>query len=369
MANLLPAAFQQTSGSNDRRFRFKTKETHMKRNYAIGRQAAALLLGLGAFALAQGNALAQAAPAAAASSAEPLFDRPIRIEVPFSAGGTVDVAARVVATALGNKLNQSVIVENKPGAGGNIATTYTARAPASSPTLLVTMVNHFVNPVIFKDAGYDPDKDFVPILQLGTSPYVFVVSGKSKFNSLQDVADYAKANPGKLAWGFGGIGSPGHFFGIEFARAAHVETNPISYRGGPDLLTAIGGGQVDMVVMSAETSLPLIRDGKLKALASTGAVRNTVLPDVPTASEAIKGYEPLTGYTIMLAAPTIPHDKLVRLHDAMVEVVQSPQYQEQLKRVGATVTTTKTLEDSRTFFQQEGGRWQKLAKDSGLQVQ
>jgi tripartite-type tricarboxylate transporter receptor subunit TctC len=343
----------------------------MKRSYFIGRQAAALLLGIGALALSQGNAAAQTASAApsAAASDTPLFDHPIRIAVPFSAGGTVDVAARVVANALQTRLHQSVIVENKPGAGGNIATTYVARAPESSPTLLVTMVNHFVNPVIFKDAGYDPDKDFVPILQLGTSPYVFVVSGKSKFNNLQDVAAYAKANPGKLAWGFGGIGSPGHFFGIEFQRAAQIETNPISYRGGPDLLAAIAGGQVDMVVMSAETSLPLIRDGRLKALAATGATRNTVMPNVPTASEEIKGYEPLTGYTILLAAPSIPHDKLVKLHDAMVEIVQTPQYQEQLKRVGATVSTTKTLEESRAFFEKEGGRWRELAKNSGLKVQ
>jgi tripartite-type tricarboxylate transporter receptor subunit TctC len=306
---------------------------------------------------------------AAAQSEQPLFDYPVHIAVPFSAGGTVDVAARVIAKGLQKEIHQSVVVENKPGAGGNIAAVYVAHAPASQPTLLVTMVNHFVNPVIFKDPGYDPDKDFVPILQLGTSPYVFVVPGNSKFNSLADVAAYAKANPGKLAWGFGGIGSPGHFFGIEFARAAQVQTNPISYRGGPDLLTAVGGGQVDMVVMSAETSLPLIRDGKLKAIASTGDKRNAALPDVPTASEEIAGYEPLTGYTMMLAAPTIPRDKLVRLHKAVVDVVQSPEYQKSLERVGATVTTTATLEESRAFFLQEGGRWRSIAKASGLQIQ
>ncbi|HTK02612.1 MAG TPA: tripartite tricarboxylate transporter substrate binding protein [Bordetella sp.] len=313
-------------------------------------------------------AVVVAAPAAAQSDA-PLFDHPVHIAVPFSAGGTVDVAARVIAQGLQKRINQSVLVENKPGAGGNIAAVYVAHAPASQPTLLVTMVNHFVNPVIFKDPGYDPDKDFVPILQLGTSPYVFVVKGDSKFKSLKEVAAYAKANPGKLSWGFGGIGSPGHFFGIEFARAAQVQTNPISYRGGPDLLTAIGGGQIDMVVMSAETSLPLIREGKLKALAATGDKRNTALPDVPTASEEIAGYEPLTGYTIMLAAPNIPKDKLVRLHDAVVDVVKSPEYQASLQRVGATVTTTATLEESRAFFQQEGGRWRTIAKESGLQIQ
>jgi tripartite-type tricarboxylate transporter receptor subunit TctC len=309
------------------------------------------------------------ATTANAQSAEPLFDRPIRIAVPFSAGGTVDVAARVIATGLQKELNQSVVVENKPGAGGNIAAVYVAHAPASSPTLLVTMVNHFVNPVIFKDPGYDPDKDFVPILQLGTSPYVFVVPAKSPFKSLHDVAAYAKENPGKLAWGFGGIGSPGHFFGIEFARAAQVRTNPISYRGGPDLLTAVAGGQVDMVVMSTETSLPLIRDGKLKAIAATGEKRNAALPDVPTATEEIPSYEPLTGYTIMLAAPTIPRDKLVKLHKAVVDVVESPEYQKSLARVGATVTPTATLEESRAFFQQEGGRWRAIAKSSGLQIQ
>ncbi|MES2183090.1 MAG: tripartite tricarboxylate transporter substrate binding protein [Pseudomonadota bacterium] len=306
---------------------------------------------------------------AAAQTAEPMFDRPVRVVVPFSAGGTVDVAARSIATALQKKIGSSVVVDNKPGAGGNIAASTVAHAPASQPMLLVTMVNHFVNPVIFKDPGYDPAKDFVPIMQLGTSPYVFVVAGNSRFNSLKDVAAYAREKPGQMAWGFGGIGSPGQFFGIEFARAAKVETNPISYRGGPDLLAAIGGGQIDMVVMSAETSLPLIRDGRLKALAATGESRNTAMPKVPTATEEIPGYEPLTGYTMLLASTTIPRDKLVQLHKDVVEVVMSPEYQESLKRAGATVTTTGSLEESRVFFQKEGDRWQAIAKASGLQVQ
>jgi tripartite-type tricarboxylate transporter receptor subunit TctC len=302
-------------------------------------------------------------------AADPLFDRPVRVVVPFSAGGTVDVAARAVANALEKKTGQAMVVDNKPGAGGNIAASAVAHAPASQPMLLVTMVNHFVNPVIFKNPGYDVAKDFIPIMQLGTSPYVFVVKGNSRFNSLKELAAYAREKPGHMAWGFGGIGSPGQFFGIEFARAAKVQTNPISYRGGPDLLAAIAGDQLDMVVMSAETSLPMIRDGRLKALAATGESRNTALPEVPTATEQIAGYEPLTGYTMLLAATTIPRDKLVKLHKDVVEVVLGPDYQASLKKVGATVATTQTLEESQAFFDKEGDRWRAIAKASGLQVQ
>jgi tripartite-type tricarboxylate transporter receptor subunit TctC len=309
------------------------------------------------------------AGAVSAQPAAPMFDRPLSVVVPFSAGGTVDGTARSVATALQKKTGQSVVVVNKPGAGGNIAASTVAHAPAGQPMLLVTMVNHFVNPVIFKDPGYDVAKDFVPIMQLGTSPYVFVVAGNSRFNSLKDLAAYAREKPGQLAWGFGGVGSPGQFFGIEFARAAKVETNPISYRGGPDLLAAIGGGQVDMVVMSAETSLPLIRSGRLKALAATGESRNSAMPDVPTATEQIAGYEPLTGYTMLLASTTIPRDKLVQLHKEIVELVTTADYQEVLKRSGATVTPTKSLEESQAFFDKEGIRWRTIAKSSGLQVQ
>lgn len=333
----------------------------MNASISLAGRASRFVLGLAAATFAGSGAYAQ--------SVEPLFDQPIRIVVPFSAGGTVDVAARVVATALQKTLNQSVIVENKPGAGGNIAEAYVARAPAGQPMLLVTTVNHFVNPVIFKDPGYDPEKDFVPILQLSTMPYVFIVPSNSKFNNLHDVAAYAKANPGKLSWGFGGIGSPGQFFGIEFAHATGVETNPISYRGGPDLLTAVGGGQVDMVVMSADTSLPLIQSGKLKALATTGEQRNTALPNIPTASEEIKGYEPLTGYAMMLAAKTMPHDKLVKLHQAVVKVVQTPEYQASIQHAGATVTITSSLEESKSFFEKDGERWRTVARQSKLQIQ
>jgi tripartite-type tricarboxylate transporter receptor subunit TctC len=289
--------------------------------------------------------------------------------VPFSAGGTVDLAARTMAAALQKNLNQTVYVENMTGAGGNIAAVYVAHSSPDSMTLLVTSVNHFVNPVIFKNAGYDVNKDFVPISELTTMPYVFLVPAKSKFNSMNDVAAYARANPGKLSWGFGGIGSPGHFFGIEFEQAAKVETNPIAYRGGPDLLTAIGGGQVDMVVMSADTSLPLIRTGMLKPLATTGESRNAALPDVPTASEVIPHYVPLTGYALMLAPSSMPDATLRRVHEAVTSVLKSPAYQTYLKRAGASVQTTASLADSRVFFDKESGRWQSVAKASKLKVQ
>jgi tripartite-type tricarboxylate transporter receptor subunit TctC len=308
-----------------------------------------------------------AGPAAAQSDA-PLFDSPVHVVVPFTAGGVVDLSARILAKALEPKIHQSVVVDNKPGAGGNIAAVYVARAPASQPTLLVNQANHFVNPVIFKDAGYDPDKDFIPILQLATAPYLFVVNAASKFHNLEDVAAWARQNPGKLSWGYGGVGTAGQFFGVEFARAANIETNPISYKGGPELISAIGGQQIDMIVISAETSLPMIRAGKLRAIAATGDARNTALPDVPTASEEVAGYKPLTGYTILLAAPSIPRDKLVKLQKAVIQIVESPEYKEVLARVGATVTITEGLDATRDFFRKEGARWRDIAKSANLQV-
>jgi len=304
-----------------------------------------------------------------AQAGKPISDQPIRIMVPFSAGGTVDLAARVMAAALQKNLGQAVIVENKPGAGGNIAAVYTAHAAPDTPTLMVTSVNYFVNPIIFKDAGYDIQKDFVPIAQLTTMPYVFIVPANSKFNTLNDLAAYAKANPGKLSWGFGGIGSPGHFFGIEFEQAAKVKTNPIAYRGGPDVLTAVVSGQVDMVVMSADTSLPMLRDGKLKAIATTGAQRNEALPNVPTATEEMPAYSPLTGYALMVAPKTMPQAMLVRLHDEVTKVLNTQAYHDYLKRAGASVQSTATLQESQAFFDAEGTRWQSIAKASGLKVE
>jgi tripartite-type tricarboxylate transporter receptor subunit TctC len=310
-------------------------------------------------------------PAAAqqAQPAGPLFDRPLRMVVPFSPGGTVDAQARAIALALQQKIGSSVVVDNKPGGGGNIAAATVAHAPASQPMLLVSSINYFVNPVIFKDPGYDTARDFVPIAQLATSPYVYVVAGNSRFNTLAEVVTHARANPGKLAWGFGGVGSPGQFFGIELGRAAGVETNPIPYRGGPELLAAVGGGHIDMVIMTTDTALPLIRDGRLKALASTGDQRNGVLPEVPTVAEQVPGYESLTGFTLLVAAATLAPAKVAGLHQAVGEILASPDYQESLRRAGATVTISPSLDESRDFLQREGRHWQAIAKASGLQVQ
>jgi tripartite-type tricarboxylate transporter receptor subunit TctC len=316
--------------------------------------------------LLSGAIVSAATPAAMAQT--PLSDQPIRLVVTFSAGGTVDIAARTMAAALSKSLNESVIVIDKPGAGGNIAAMYVAQSSPDSITLLVTSVNHFVNPIIFGKAGYELN-DFVLISELTTMPYAFVVPANSKFNNLGDLATFAKANPGKLSWGFGGIGSPGHFFGIEFEQAAKVRTNPINYKGGAELLTAINGGQLDLVVMSADTSLPLIREKKLKAIATTGEARNPTLPNVPTASEELPSYVPLTGYALLAAPRTLPKATLVRLNAEVSKILATPDYQKYLSRSGSVVRVTPSLASAKAFFDQDGARWQTVAKASALKVQ
>ncbi len=306
-----------------------------------------------------------------AQEASPLATRKIRLVVPFSPGGSVDGLARTVAEALQKSSGASVIVDNKPGAGGNIAANQVAKSSSSGDTLslLVTSINFYVNPVIVRNSGYDAFKDFVPVAHLGSMPYAFVVPPDSNVDSLKDYVARARAEPGKMSWGFGGNGTLGHFLGMALEEASKTKGNPISYRGGPDLLAALGGKHIDMVVMTVQSAAPLIKQGRLKALAFAGPQRNKVLPQVPTAMEQIPDYPQLNGYVFMLAPAGAPDALVAQLHQEMNRVLRSDAFQKRLDADGATVQVFASPAEAKRYFESDGAAWEALTRRAGLKVE
>ena len=300
----------------------------------------------------------------------PLTGKQIRLVAPFSPGGGVDSLARGLADGLQRNTGLSVTVENKPGAGGNIAANYVAKSNnANTLYLLVNSVNHYANPVMVKNSGYDPYKDFAPVAYLSSFPYIFVVPGDSKFTTIKELTSQLRAQPGSVSWAFGGNGTLGHFLGVAMERAEKIKGTPVSYRGGPDLLTALGGKQVDMAIMSVQSSLSLISQGRLKALAVSGDTRNKTLPQIPAANEVITNYPSIIGFVALYAPANTTARQLEQLMREVNKVVASDEYTKRLDKDGSTAKTFNNPTDAKDFFDKEGPKWEALTVEAGLKVE
>ena len=309
---------------------------------------------------------------ARAQDTKPLANKKIRLVVPFSPGGGVDGLARAVAESLTRNAGASVIVENKPGAGGNIAAVQVAKSQVNASgelQLLVTSVNHYANPVMVRNSGYDAYKDFVPVAYLCTFPYAFIVPGDSKYTTLPEFLAAAKSSPGTLSWAFGGNGSLGHFLGVAMEQSAKIKGVPVAYKGGPDLLSALASKQVDMAIMSVQSSTPLVRQGRLKSLAVAGHVRNKVTPDVPGVNEVLPSYPNIVGFVALYAPANVPTAQLAQIHAEMNKVLVSEEYKKRLDSDGSTPLIYPNLDGLKTFFEKDGQQWEALTRSAGLKVE
>lgn len=307
-----------------------------------------------------------------AQDTRPLAGKKLRIVVPFSPGGGVDGLARAVGEGLTRIGGAQVVVENKPGAGGNIAAAQVARSQATATSeiqLLVTSVNHYANPVMVKSAGYDAYKDFVPVGYLSTFPYAFIVPGESKHNTLPEFLAAMRAAPGTISWAFGGNGTLGHFLGVAMEQSAKVKGVPLSYRGGPDLLTALSGKQIDMAIMSVQSSTPLVRQGRLKSLAVAGALRNKVTPEVPSVKDVLPQYPSIEGFVALMAPSSAPAAVLAQIHAEMNKVLVSEEFKKRLDSDGSTAKTFPTVDALKAYFEKEGPEWEALTRSAGLKVE
>lgn len=296
--------------------------------------------------------------------------KPIRLIVPYAAGGPIDVTARVLAERVKDSLG-TVIVDNKPGAGGNIGADLVAKAAPDGSTIgIAATATHAVNPWLFKKMPYNAATDFAPITQMVRVPNVLVmnaeVAQRLRINNLQDLIAYARANPGKLNYGSGGNGSAGHLAGEMFKKEAGVFAVHIPYNGGNPAQLALLGGQVDFNLDNLATAAPNIRSGKLKAIAVTTLARSPALPDVPPMADTLKGFAIDTWWGLVAPAGT-PKDVLARLNAAFVDALNAP---ETKARFGTLLAepVPSTPEDFAALMQRERAKYQAVVQATGAQV-
>lgn len=263
--------------------------------------------------------------------------RPVKLVVPFSPGSASDILARVVAEKLQPALGQPCIVENRPGAGGTIATALVARAEPDGHTLVVVSAGHVVNPAIYKSLPYDTLRDLSGVIPLASLPSVLVVPGNSSFKVLKDLTDAARVQPGKLNFVSGGVGSASHVNAEKFCHAARIKATHVPLRGAPEMAIEISSGRADFGFMPVIAALPALKEGRLGALAVSHESRTRVLPDVPTIVEA---GEPggLFNFWIGLLAPArTPRSIVQTLHSAVGAILHSKEVGERYARLGAEV--------------------------------
>lgn len=312
------------------------------------------------------SASALALPAVAQAQSAPTA----RIVVPFAAGGPIDVTARILAEAVRGTLG-TVIVENRPGAGGNIGVGAVAKAAPDGLTLgIATTASHGINPWLFSKLPYDPAKDFSAVTQMLRVPNVLVMNTDAakrlNINSLADLIAYAKTHPGKLNYGSGGNGSAGHLAGEMFKNQAGVFAVHIPYNGGNPAQLGLLSGQVDFNFDNLATAAPNIRSGKLKALAVTTAQRAASMPDVPAMSETLSGFEIDTWWGLVVPAGT-PTDTVRKLNAAFTEALRSPEVKARFATLMAEPAPT-TPEQFDALMARERTKYQRVVKISGAKV-
>jgi tripartite-type tricarboxylate transporter receptor subunit TctC len=295
--------------------------------------------------------------------------KPVRLIVPFPPGGGTDILARVIGAKLTEALGQPVVVENKPGAGGNIGVDVVAKSPPDGYTMVIGQTSNLaVNPTLYPDLPYDPQKDLAPISLVADAPLVLVVPANSPFKTLGDVINAAKGKPEDVTFASPGNGTVSHLSGELLQKAANVKFQHIPYKGASQALTDLMGGQVQTYMSSIPTALAQIKGGKLRALAVTSTKRVPDLPDVPTVAESgFPGFESSTWFGFLVKAGT-PEPIVKRLNTDLVKVLQMPEVREKIAAEGATVLSG-TPEQFTAFLKDEIVKWGKVVKESGAKVE
>ncbi|MFS2164582.1 tripartite tricarboxylate transporter substrate binding protein [Variovorax sp. Varisp62] len=292
--------------------------------------------------------------------------QPIKLVVPFTAGSGTDIVARLVAEKLGPALGTSVIVDNKPGAGGTLGAAIAAKSPADGYTLLVHSAGHLVNPWIYKGLSYDTIKDFTGITPMASLPNV-LVTAPSHFANVQDLVAKAKAKPGSFNYGSAGNGSATHMNAEVFRLAAGIDAQHVPFRGTPEAMTEVMAGRVDWFFAPMVSALPLIKTGRLQALAVGTGKRSSALPDAPTTAEAgVPGSEYLFWVGLFAPAKT-PQPVVDRLQAEVAKIMVSPELKERLEKLGAEPFTMPSAQFNK-FLVDETGKAQQVVKAASIKV-
>jgi tripartite-type tricarboxylate transporter receptor subunit TctC len=286
-----------------------------------------------------GALLALAAPSP--GRAQPYPSKPITIVIGYTPGAVSDLAARTIGEGLHQAWGQPVIVDNRPGSGGNIGAAFVARAPADGYTLMVgTDAQMASNVHLYKHAGYDPVKDFAPVAYAGLNIICLAVNAQLPVNSVADLIAYAKANPGKLAYGTSGAGSPHHLAGELLRQKTGIDIQHVPYRGGGAAVNDLLGGHIGMAFLSLSAVVPHLNTGKVRMIAMVEKTRYSAMPDVPTIGETVPGFEMSSWLGIFAPAGT-PADVIAKLNDGIAKVLTVESVKAKLANLGLVVVAGK----------------------------
>ena len=286
--------------------------------------------------------------------------------IPYPAGGSVDVSGRRLAEELAPELGQSIVVENRAGANGIIATDVVAKAVPDGYTMLVsTLAAHAGNPAAVKSLPYDPIKDFAPVTVINTVPLLLVVHPSFPAETVADIVRLARERPGKINYASFGTGGMAHLAGVQLELRGNVQMVHVPYKGGAPALADLLGGHVELYFSGINSALPHVRAGRLRAVAVTGAARSGALPDVPTVAETYQGYEAGVSPAVWFPART-PPDVMNRMHAAVVKVINTPKFRQAAERDGESAPIGNTPAEMAAMVERDIERYAALFKAAGI---
>ncbi len=303
---------------------------------------------------------------ATAAAAQPYPSRPVKLVVGFAPGGAADFVSRALQDPLSRALGQPVVVDNRPGAGSSIAAEFVAKSPADGYTILIASPSSIlVNPIISPKAGFEPRRDLAPIGQVSASPLVLAVNPGTGLQSVRELIDFARKNPGKLNYATSGNGAAPHLAAVLFQTLAGVQMVHVPYKGGGPAVQSVLAGDTQLSFATPPSVLPLIQAGRLKALAVTSRKATPLVPGVPGMEEAgLPGYEISFWYGFFAPAGT-PAEAMRKLFAATAEALRAPGINAALAKEGTEAAGSKSPEDFARFIDGEAGLWARLVKESG----
>ena len=312
--------------------------------------------------------VAAAALCMAGAQAQEYPVKTIRLIVPLTTGAGADIAARIVAQRMSEHWKQPVIVDNRPGAGGQIGTSAVVKAEPDGHTLLVQSSSHSANPAIYRNLPYDPLKDLIDVAILGKTPYVMVSAGNGPYRSLKALLDAAKAKPGEIAYSSAGLGTSTHLAAEYLTGLAGVRMIHVPFKGSPEALQDVLGGRSAFYMAPVNVALSLLKDGKLNALGVSTRMRAEVLPQVPTlAEQGLRDYEVTLWFGLWAPAGT-PAAVVQKLNQSVNAIVQEPQVREQFARLGMQPSPMKPEEFAR-FVRGEIEVYRRIVQQAGIEPQ
>ncbi len=303
--------------------------------------------------------------AATAGAQQGFPTKPIRLVVTFPSAGAPDILARLFADKA--QLGQPVVVDNKPGAGGNIGADMVAKAPPDGYTIVMgTVGTHSINGALYTKMPYDMVRDFTPVAHIASAPNLLVVNNDVPVKSVAELITYMKANPDRLSFGSPGIGTSVHVSGELFKSLTGTKMTHVPYKGRQFAIPDLIGGQIQVMFDNMPSALPMVREGKIRALAQTTATRSAAAPDIPTVAETVPGFEATTWFAVFAPAGT-PRDVVARLNAEMQRVFKLPEVADKLKGLGLEPWIS-TPEELGRYQATEITKWAKVVKDSGAKA-